>query len=325
MAFAFRIRFRVQADRGLTSHLPGLTFGVSGREYRLASRDAGEIGDSNWLVVTAHGFCCAEEARAAGLTTKAALRWCGLRLGMGIDPGQDGSLGGVTETGRRWLRELHGLDPATTIHNDVHGLQVYEDEDPRPRFVGQQAALKVTSEPHVFIGVLREACEAQLELTPKLSDALDLHAAARFLGAPEAMHTATSGRARFLTQWTALETLAPDSEFSASAKGFLSELLRSVQDASVADAEKAAILSSIRNMKPASIGRRCRDLVERYVAGRQYAGVPAAEFATKCYRARCGLTHGSRRASEFAPLLTPLETLVADVLEAAIEEHWERR
>lgn len=315
MTYAFRLRFRLAATDRINCQEQELEFNVGGHVVKLKAVGERSIRDSQELTLSGYGFWSEAEASAVGERLKDGLRWFSVKQRAGVDVGQELRMGTVTEAGKPWFRQMFGLPEYTRILNDIHGLQVYE-EGPPTKFSSGHASLTVGKQVQSFIEAEEECFARELRFREPLHTALDLYSASHFLTASEAAHSATRERARFLTLWTALETLTDllQRERGEQARQHVTHLMEVTEEADLPEGEKQSLLGALRSLQEQSIGKLSQQLAAEYVGGEQYGDEGAVEFVKTCYGLRCKLTHGSASADELSSVCPPLENMVADVI-----------
>jgi hypothetical protein len=102
-------------------------FQVAEREVVLAAPIAEcPIRDSEWLVMNARGFASEDEARRFGHDLRSAIELSSVSSRLGVDAGRDLPTSALFNG----FREQAEKETVTIIRNNVHGLDVFED-DPR--------------------------------------------------------------------------------------------------------------------------------------------------------------------------------------------------
>ena len=311
--YTFRIRFRIVEGTMLDEESTEreIAFAPGGPYTLHALARAQPIKGSDWLVLKGPTFDNEKQARNAGELAKDALRWCSARLKMGIDVGQDKRKGVVTEDGKRWLKRKFQISSEDEVLDDVHGLCVYKDQ-PGTKFSSTECKLTVHTNVKHFQDAFTEALCGGLRLPDKLSLAFDLYSASHFL---------SSNRARFLTLWTALESLTAlmeeeDKRRSQEAIDHIEELIAQTKNSSLSPDIKDSLIGGLGHLYWKSTRQLCLELVEEYISDdRQYGDVDACSLVSKSYKRRSSLTHiGSPAAEDLSTLCTQLDKLVADLL-----------
>lgn len=315
MTYAFRLRFRLAATDRINCREQELEFDVGGNVVKLKAVGERSIRDSQELTLSGYGFGSEAEASAVGERLKDGLRWFSIKHRVGVDVGQDQRVCGATKAGKAEIRRMFGFSADTRILDDVHGLQVW-DEGPPTEFATDHVALTVGRSAQALIDAENDFAARGLRIEEPLKTALDLYAASQFLTAPEAAHSATGSRARFLSLWTALESLTGLLETTRGerARQHVAKLMELTEAADLPGNERQSLLGALRHLKEQSIGKLCQQLVGEYVDDEQYGDEDAVSFAKKCYSLRCKLTHGSASADELALVCPELEKMVGDVI-----------
>ncbi len=319
--YTFRIRFRIVDGTVLKEESTEREIAFApGGPYTLHALARGQpIKESDWLVLKGPTFDNEKQARNAGELAKDALRWCSARLKMGIDVGQDKRKGVVTEDGKRWLKRKFEVSSEDEVLDDVHGLCVYKDQ-PGTKFCSAECKLTVHRNVKHFQDAFGEALGSGLQFKGELRIAFDLYSASHFLSVPRAAHSAALNRARFLTLWTALESLThlmekEDRRRSEEAIEHLRGFIARIKKSSLPADEKETLeggLGALYNEPPKQL---CQKLVAGHISDRQYGGMDACSFVSKCHKLRSTIMHGhSVTADDLVSACSELDKLVADLL-----------
>ena len=85
------------------------------------------------------------------------------------------------------------------------------------------------------------------------------------------------------------------------------------------------IKNDISGLKLKSIGKKCRDLVEKYCSNKKYMGDQSLVFFNRCYKLRSNLVHsGNIDVCEITKYNAPLMSMVIDIIEAMALESDEK-
>jgi len=281
-------------------------------DYVLSGFGDATIKEAEWLVLRSagDGFSSEEEAHFAGRGAKNAIMWCGARMRVGVDLGDDKPHGGASD----YLKEKVLREDGIRLLNDPHGLVVYEDDPKHPtRFVSASAALQVGRTPSDFEEYFLEAMDMELRLTDKETLGLELYGLSHFESAP---------RARLLTLVSVIEAVTEDTPRSAQAIELVEELIRFTRNSGLPKSEIDSLLGSLSWLKQDSISRRGKALVDEQIGQKEYDNKAAKNFFQYCYNVRSELVHSGAPSDEsldVGRLVTQLDQLVADLMVAIIK------
>ncbi len=252
------------------------------------------------------GFGSPAGARAAGRLLSDWLRLAGALEGIAFDLGRDLALSGLGEVVKPIVDAQLRAQGAFAVP-DVHGLTVYEYEEPaRPtRFATRaQGTVERTSES------LRGAvllCSSRQPLDDRLALACDLVCLAE---------REISNRARFLTLVSAAEVLAVRSQRMGVARSLVDKFIAEVKSTttSAVEPELDSLLSALLDLREISVSASIRELAR---TARPDAPEGAADIARRSYNCRSELTHGGRSATDVKALYAEMLPLVRDMVQIA--------
>jgi hypothetical protein len=123
----YRARLRFKLLKKLNIEANEYRFKVNEREIVLsAPTPECPIRDSEWLVMNAKGFASEDDARRFGHDLRSAIELSSVSSRLGIDAGRDLPTSAIGV----WFKEQLEKENGKIIRNNVHGLDVFED-DPR--------------------------------------------------------------------------------------------------------------------------------------------------------------------------------------------------
>jgi len=199
-----------------------------------------------------------EDARhAAALAKRALLIWA-VTQRVGVDLGDGKVRGGLTNCGREHL-EAHTGRP---IRNDVHGVDVYARLDDLV-FVSIDLKGGIDKDPKTFIEMISSRFVDPVALTEKQVVAAELYCSSFF---------DVSFRSRLITLMSAVEALLDPPVRSAAVLDVVDLLDKTVKEANIDEATRAAMRGSLQWLRQDSIGQTGRSLSERLLPGREYLG-----------------------------------------------------
>lgn len=226
-----RLRFRVHKKL----NLPGVEhqFPVAGREVVMKPLNGPTIKESDWLVMNASGFLDETEARDFGHELRAALELSSVATRLGIDTGRDIATSGLG----RSVKEQIAKDSGALVRDNVHGLDVFED-DPNVRFFQINATGSVLANPDPFLAFLAEVYGRALTVSDKVKDVILLLNYA--LMRPEPV-------AQIVFAFSAVETLGQSETWTRQQKSLLVELAESAEHSLTgSQSERREVAEAIR-------------------------------------------------------------------------------
>lgn len=309
--YRFRVRFRLSHNRVLDSDEQTLNlYSHPGGMYVLGAADGTSLRESQWLLIkdVGNGFASQEEAAEASRHVKDAVMWWGAKERVGVDVGDDTTHAVWTQTGLDMMGEERG----SRVLNDVHGLQVYEEDSNLPtEFVWSTAEAQLRKSLDTFEQSFREAVDLSLELTESETLAFELYGLSHFESAE---------RARFVTLVTAIESISKPKARSPQAVEHVERLIELTRTSELTTPEVSSLVDSLGYLRQESISRTGREFVGKVLHGRKYGGRTAKGFFHDCYTVRSDLVHEGKPQVEMIDLralVSELDRLVADLLLAS--------
>lgn len=157
------------------------------------------------------------------------------------------------------MRKVCQVPDDVPLHQDVHGLVVYEDSEPEPRFYSAGADVGLARSSEIFIGAFRDAFA--LSDTPTESQLLATEMY-------NLSHFESSSRAQFVSLVTAVECIAKTQIQPPEIVLLVERLLeRAKADHVVVKLAKSnpplhdSLLGRLRNLGIESIGKACERVV----------------------------------------------------------------
>jgi hypothetical protein len=284
---------------------------LSGHDTYLVTAVSGEsLKESQWLLIKDVGdrFATEEEATEAGRHVKNAVMWWSAKEGVGVDVGEDTRHAWVTQTYIDQIREEQGI----RLINDLHGLQVYEEDPDLPtQFVAASADAKLLKNTETFRQDFHRAVDMGLEFTERETLAFELYGLSHFEAAE---------RARFVTLVTAIECISEKQDRSSEAVEHVKKLIELTRASGLPQAETSSMADNLKWLKQESISKTGRDLVNRLLGDKEYGGKAAKPFFQHCYDVRSDLVHKGKPSDanvNVRSLVSELDRLVADLLLAS--------
>jgi hypothetical protein len=210
---------------------------------------------------------------------KNAVIWWGAKERVGVDVGKDTTDVVVTQTYIDRVRDEQGI----RLLNELHGLQVYEDDPELPtQVVWSSVDAKLNKGIEVFEQSFREAVDLGLEFMDRETLAFELYGLSHFESAE---------RARFLTLINAIESKSEPKARSPEAVKYVEMLIELTRDSGLPDAEIQSMLGNLHGLRRESISKTGRDLIDRVLGSKEYSGKVAKTFFQHCYDVRSDLVH----------------------------------
>ncbi|MEM7227017.1 MAG: hypothetical protein AAF495_28880 [Pseudomonadota bacterium] len=304
MAVKFRVRLRIHTGNFLTDNNKEPTFEVGGRRILVTSHDKGDNLNSTKILLNARQFPDKASAVSFGEKLKIAVSLASALRRFGVDTGEDRATSMIGKTVKDEIKEKFGV----TLRNDVHGLDVFEDDD-HVRFHSMSASATVSTPASVYFKQVDFAYEWAENLPAHLVEAAKLLNNADLADAPNL---------KLALACSSIETMAPDASWSRSTNSLLDHLILTARsDERTPDEERRHIIHSIQSMKDfgPSVGVRVRKLLDQLGLADQRGKL------SKIYRVRSKWLHGKyiskqeqQDASERA------RSLALDLLFASLEK-----
>jgi hypothetical protein len=293
MQYAFRLRFEMEPCQVFASDQTKIS--LHDQRVTLSAETGKTFSDSKTLRLYGRGYQTEAEAR------NEADFWCdkflvaGLRLARGFDMGTFARGGGFTKYGL----ELTSKALGSPVRNDIHGVDVFEDNS--PKFVGVPVATLIsTNSLSTLINAL-EASPLLTRMSGKLRIACELYGISRFSESP---------RVGFLTLISAVEALLEpqllDASFVRAVESWIDALPESVRS-------DESFVGRARDLRRESISRSAYRLIASTLTERH-----AAQFKA-LYRTRSKLVHeGKVERTDFTTERSNAEQLVRELLLALV-------
>jgi len=149
-SYRTRLRFRLQKKLNIKTNEHRFTIGS--REVVLAAPTPdGAICDSEWLVMNTRGFASEEEARQFGHSLRSAIELSSVSTRLGVDAGRDLA----TSCLAQGIKDHIAKETGAVIRNNVHGLNVFED-DPRVAIFSMSGTATVYANCDPFLSFVEE-------------------------------------------------------------------------------------------------------------------------------------------------------------------------
>lgn len=164
----YRVRLRFRLLKKLSIESNDYRFTVAGREVVLsAPTNEFAIRDNDWLVMNVRGFASEEEARAFGHNLRSAIELASVATRLGVDAGRDLPTTALFNGFREQLEK----DSGSIIRNNIHGLDVFED-DPRVVIFSMNGTASVHANHDPFLAFAAELYGQDLILSDNAKDVI---------------------------------------------------------------------------------------------------------------------------------------------------------
>lgn len=253
---------------------------------------ADKIGGKTSIVLKYGGFLTQEEANEEGtnLVRCIKIQMVSAEIPISIS-GQPGILddtssvtlqGVITEYGKQALRSgnFFGLKvpESKRIEDDYIGLKVFyvEHSLDEIQFIRQDVELQRSMDFSIEYHDFRNYSLAMDISLSLLSTSISIN----------------DVRLKLLLRIMAVEALAPKSAPRDEKYQFaLNQLLQALKGLEIEDEYKKQLKNQLSNFRETSILQRIRTMLASYLADKQYAGMSAEKYFSKCYEARSGFVH----------------------------------
>jgi hypothetical protein len=208
---------------------------------------------------------------------------------------------------------MFGIGSDVPILDDIHGLVVYEDSEPQPRFASAGAQVGFARSKDAFVEAFLEGFALADRPTPSQILAMEIY---------NLSHFESSLRARFVTLITAVECISKPQDQASEIKDLVERLTKLAEADDVIRrlnnenrALRESFLGRLKGLKKESIGKAC----ERIVFAR--LGESGKSQFKEWYDTRSKIVHtgvvpdGINVGSE----VTRLDEMVSQLLLAEIE------
>ncbi len=277
--FTFRIGMKFPETRRLITETDQILLHED--EYEVIWLGAsGAISEAAWVSLFGTSYASEEAARSAGEHWRSTLSRSLAALSIGADFGDRAGGGGISEELRAQIKEISGLD----AYYAKHGLMVYPDTDSAV-FLRLEATGVARPSDEVYARAMGLASSSPLSERERV--AFDLFSASQFV--------AHIPDARLIMLVSALEALVDQGSRSPEAVAHLRELEAITKAATeLENGDRESILQALQMMRRESVGRAGTKLMAPF-ADRNYGGMPAPRFFSKCYSVRSALVHGHQK------------------------------
>lgn len=270
---AYRARLRIRLEKALNIAANEHRITVAAQEVVVSAPQPEQpIADSKWLIFNGRGFSTEEEARVFGQRLRASLQVSSAATRLGVDTGRDAATSGIAQHLREKIRQETGA----ILRDNVHGLDVFED-DPNVRIFTISGTGTVRANPEPFLSDLDALHGVADKRSQQTNDVLLL------------LNTAlmqTNAVAQIVFAVSAVEMLGQQETWNDRQRDLLATLARQAEAAPIAEGERAEVADAIRKTHRLSLRQGVIRLFERLHLE------PLRRPWDKLYAERSTLVHG---------------------------------
>ena len=277
--YRFRLRFFTYFPGKLKSESNRLEFSsTSNNDLVLTAPKEQSIGQSTEFVLSMSGFETKNEALETGLSAKDCLLILGAKWHLGVDAGNDMPEGRWGETIKAEIAQKH---KARLIEN-VHGLSVFPDDLP-PVTMSVEGRGVIDPKTIQEFGIeLLSLIDRGIKLSPKNQLSLELY---------NSSHHEKSIRSKFLTLFSAVESLVELEERQDDAQQLVNSLKKVVAESLIDQSKKNSIRGTLNKLSKISTRQGLKQLSQKFLHDHYYAEISAEDFIEKCCNIRNQLVH----------------------------------
>jgi hypothetical protein len=275
-----------------------------GRAATFSCIGSSTFNEGTRFVITAGGFCSAEDAFSFGEQVKESVLCFGTKFRMGIDIGKDKATSFLGKVIKDEILKTRGV----RIIDDVHGISVHDEEYPVSCGSCSGTVLFNSRKIGFFLDELCKLISVPRTINEKTKLAMELLTSSYF---------ETSPRSRFLTLILAAEALLEPEDRHEKIKSLVDELKKITRASDLSTEEISSIVGTINWLYKDSISKSLKKMAKVHLDGKQYDNLVASKFISKCYEARSKLVHtGSVEESRYSigSLAASLEVYLMDML-----------
>jgi hypothetical protein len=307
--FDFRLRFNFAPSFRLNSEESELHLFQfeSGQEVTLKSGQPDTaIKDCGRVVIRAQGFASETDAREVAERVKRTLLYWSVRFRHGIDLGDRPPTSIVTSAGLEMLEKEHGCP----FRNDLHGIDVYEHQDPL-KLVYSDGKAVARKHPDRLLASFSEELERPRSMTIKQALACEIYCSSWF----DVNH-----KSRFITLVTAIEALIDQERHPENVHTFVAATCDLLEITTIPASIKASLRGSLERMRRESISQAGRRLAAALLPDISIDNLSASACFAKLYNLRSQLVHDGApgKDEEIRLACNTAEEFVAKLLLASL-------
>lgn len=272
MAFVCRLSFMI--SHAIFSDQNEVTIDIGQHSIKLRSPNDIPLKESYDLVAISRGHMTAEDAIEFGTSLKQYLLLAAIEGQFGVDVGKERSRGGPCPGLRNWFKSTHGVE----VRADVHGIQVYLDDD-STLFLRGSARPTVAVSVERFLQLFEHAARHSSLLPARLRIAAELLSASYF---------GESSFACLFLAIAAVEAAAPPGTLSSGQIAIIESAIAAIAKFDALDPDKEDLSNhlQLRLSRPLSIRQACRSVISSCL------DVATAKEFDHLYGLRSRLIHG---------------------------------
>lgn len=306
--YKFRIKFILSESAYFNVDKNSILINSGSRSYYLSAANIDKnISESSILVLVGKGFGTKKEAYDSGKHLIDILKISSLRMGLGINFGNDEDNGGLTTYALELLYDKFGYQTL----NDIYGLMVIEEKGDTI-FVDSSVTGVAIADINRFKREFQKLHDFTISLPEKLVDGFELFNLTQFN---------MQIRIKFLLYIIIIESLIEVKVRRSDVVNHINSLISLTNESNCLERnEKQSLNSSLNYLKNESISLSGRNLVSKFLDGNTYCGVQPAKFFTDCYKIRSKLVHNGDWKYEYERIGNELGLMVKDLLLKIVEE-----
>jgi hypothetical protein len=309
MPYAFRLRFHIADRSQLNIDAEEWQVPIAGTDVRLSRGEtkAPLLSNSRRVVMIGRGYESEVAARAAAYEWRNTLIIAMARSRIGVDIGGRLPTSQFLPHGFSFVGAHLGINGP--VLDDVHGISVFEQSDPWPKFSTMNVVGRFGIVAETAARVLTTAYANRAKFRDKDAVAFDFFNLAYFQERAET---------RLVSLVIAIEALAGEPARQAPhIRTSVANLIRHTRhDSALSPQERRNLSRQLCSLGNETIIKTCRRLVKERLGNRKYGGASARDFLMTAYSYRSRIVHGGDipSESEIRNLLGDLERFASDLL-----------
>lgn len=302
--YQFRLRFFTPFFGKIQHESNRLEFPFSQKQTLILTSSNGEsLSNTTEFILSASGFKSECQALEIARSFKNCLLILGAQWHLGIDAGKkiiDSDLSDAAKADM--IRKVK----ARPIDN-AYGLSIFPEGTNIITISGNMTMVSAPKTAQKFGTELLSLINQSLKLTPKDMLSFELY---------NSSHYEKSIRSKFLTLILAVESLLELENRQDDVQKLVDQLKQIVQNSAINKEEKNSIRGTLKWLYKESIGQGLKRLSDTFLYDKEYGGVPAKKFLSKCYDVRSQLVHNGCHSenTNLNILSSQLDCLVSDLL-----------
>lgn len=273
MTFVCRLAFTI--SHALFSDRNEISISVGNHIVLIRSSNEIPLKESYKLAAISRDHRTVDDATKFGMHLKQYLLLAAIEGQFGVDVGKERSRGGPGPGLRDWFKTTHGVE----VRGDVHGIQVYPDDD-STLILGGSARPSLVVSVERFLELFGHATLRSAVLPPRIRTAAELLSAAYF---------GESSFACLFLAIAAVEAVAPSGTWSSDQIAVIESAIDAIVEFDAQDTDKEDLIKYLQSRLrgPLSIRQACRLVISNSL------GVTVAKEFDDLYDLRSRLIHGN--------------------------------